>query len=130
MPLHGHSDGEESEPYTHNQWQCNPCAEYGAFKFLGMPVRVHSSNDNARSSLRGSLQQMLMAIDQMPLSHQQERDLQPLALKKWAGLARHSNTLSPFQEGWTGSAISGQRTQEFAGIQDSTAGLVAMELRP
>ena len=73
---------------------------------------------------------MLMAIDQMPLSHQQERDLQPLALKEWAGLARHSNALSPFQEGWTGSAISGQRTQEFAGIQDSTAGLVAMELRP
>ena len=99
-----------------------PPAEDGVFKFLGMPVRVYTSNDDARSSLRGSLQQMLTVIDQTPLSHQQklrlfkhgvcprlswpllveefpiswlERDLQPLAtkaLKEWAGLARHSNT--------------------------------------
>ena len=99
-----------------------PPAEDRVFKFLGMPVRVHSSNDDARSSLRGSLQQMLTAIDKTPLTRQQklrlfkfgvcprlswpllvedfpitwlERDLQPLAtkaLKEWAGLARHSNT--------------------------------------
>ena len=99
-----------------------PPAKDGVFKFLGMPVRVHSSNDDARSSLRGSLQQMLTAIDNTPLTRQQklrlfkygvcprlswpllvedfpiswlERDLQPLAtkaLKEWAGLARHSNT--------------------------------------
>ena len=99
-----------------------PPAEDGAFKFLGMPVRVYNSNDDARSSLRGSLQQMLTAIDQTPLFRQQklrlykhgvcprlswpllveafpvswlERDLQPLAtkaLKEWVGLARHSNT--------------------------------------
>ena len=99
-----------------------PPVEDGVFKFLGMPVRVYTSNDDARSSLRGSLQQMLSVIDQTPLSRQQklrlfkhgvcprlswplmveefpiswlERDLQPLAtkaLKEWAGLARHSNT--------------------------------------
>ena len=96
-----------------------PLAEDGAFKFLGMPVRVHSSNDDEGPSLRGSLQQMLTAIDKTPLTRQQklrlfkhgvcprlswplpvedfpiswmERELQPLALKEWAGLARHSNT--------------------------------------
>ena len=99
-----------------------PPAEDGAFKFLGMPVRVHSSNDDARSALRGSLLQMLTEIDKTPLTRQQklrlfkqgvcprlswpllvedfpvtwmERVLQPLAtkaLKELAGLARHSNT--------------------------------------
>ena len=94
-----------------------PPAEDGAFKFLGMPVRVYNSNDDARSSLRGSLQQMLTAIDQTPLSRQQklrlyklswpliveafpiswlERDLATKALKEWAGLACHSNTSIPF----------------------------------
>ena len=124
MPLNGHSgiNGEESETYTLNQWQSDPPAEDGAFRFLGMPVRVHSSNDDARSALRGSLLQMLTAIDKTPLTRQQklrlfkqgdcprlswpllvedfpvtwmERVLQPLAtkaLKEWVGLARHSNT--------------------------------------
>ena len=45
-----------------------PPAEDGAFKFLGMPVRVHSSNDDARSSLQGSLQRMLTVIDETPLT--------------------------------------------------------------
>ena len=99
-----------------------PAAEDGEFKFLGMPVRLHSSNDVARSALKGSLQRMLSAIDESPLTRQQklrlykhgvcprlswpllveefpitwlERDLQPLAtsaLKRWSGLAKHSNT--------------------------------------
>ena len=99
-----------------------PTAEEGEFKFLGMPVRLHSSNDVARSALKGSLQRMLSAIDESPLTCQQklrlykhgvcprlswpllveefpitwlERDLQPLAtsaLKCWSGLAKHSNT--------------------------------------
>ena len=100
-----------------------PPAEDGAFKFLGMPVRVHSSNDDARSSLQGSLQRMLTVIDETPLTRQQklrlfkhgvcprlswpllvpiswlERELQPLAtkaLKQWSGLARHSNTSTLF----------------------------------
>ena len=47
-------------------------AEDGAFKFLGMPVRVHSSNDDARSSLQGSLQRMLTVIDETPPTRQQK----------------------------------------------------------
>ena len=76
MPLHGHSGiyGEEGEPYTHIQWERDPpCRRWGgAFKFLGMSVRVHSSNDDARSSLRGSLQEMLTAIDKTHLTRQQK----------------------------------------------------------
>ena len=49
-----------------------PPAEDGAFKFLGMPVRVHSSNDDARSSLQGSLQRMLTVIDETPPTRQQK----------------------------------------------------------
>ena len=139
MPLNCHSgvNGEESEPYTHNQWQTDPPAEDGTFKYPGMTVRVHSSNDDARSSLRGSSQQMLTAIDKTPLTHQQklhlfkhgvcpwpvhvedfpitwlERDLQPLAtkaFKEWAGFSHHANTSILFfssQEGWSGSDFSG-----------------------
>ena len=100
-----------------------PAAEDDAFKFLGMPVR---NNTTARSSLQGTLQSMLNAIDETPLTRQQklrlfkhgvcprlswpllvevfpiswlERELQPLAtkaLKKWVGLARPSNTLILF----------------------------------
>ena len=99
-----------------------PPAEEETFKFLGMPVRIYSSNESARSSLQSTLQQMLTAIDETPLTRQQklrlfkqgvcprlswpllmedfpitwlERELQPLAtkaLKKWAGLTRSSNT--------------------------------------
>ena len=99
-----------------------PTSEDGEFKFLGMPVRLHSSNDEARSALKGSLQRMLSAIDESPLTRQQklrlykhgvcprlswpllveefpitwlEQDLQPLAtsaLKRWSGLAKFSNT--------------------------------------
>ena len=99
-----------------------PPAEDDAFRFLGMPVRVYSSNSTARSSLLESLQQMLSVIDESPLSRLQklrlfkhgvcprlswpllvevfpiswlERVLQPLAtraLKRWAGLTRSSNT--------------------------------------
>ena len=39
---------------------------------MGMPVRVHSSNDDARSSLQGSLLQMLTVIDQKPLTRHQK----------------------------------------------------------
>ena len=38
-------------------------AEDGKFKFLGMPVRVCSSNEEARSSLQETLRKMLSAID-------------------------------------------------------------------
>ena len=99
-----------------------PAAEDDAFKFLGMPVRVYANTNTARSSLQGTLQSMLNAIDETPLTRQQklrlfkhgvcprlswpllvevfpiswlERELQPLAtkaLKKWVGLARPSNT--------------------------------------
>ena len=98
-----------------------PPAEDGEFKFLGMPVRLHSNNSVARSSLISTLRLMLSAIDQSPLTRQQklrlfkhgvcprlswpllvesfpeswlEKELQPLAtkaLKSWAGLARHAN---------------------------------------
>ena len=98
-----------------------PSAETISFKFLGMPVRVYTTNADARSSLQESLQRMLTAIDETLLTRQQklrlfkhgvcprlswpllvedfpiswlERELQPLAtkaLKKWAGLARSSN---------------------------------------
>ena len=40
-----------------------------------MPVRVHPSNDDARSSLRGSLQQMLTAFDKTPQTCQQKLHL-------------------------------------------------------
>ena len=99
-----------------------PVAEDEAFKFLGMPVRLYTSNITARSSLQGTLSKMLTAIDETSLSRQQklrlfkqgicprlswpllvedfpitwlERELQPLAtkaLKKWAGLTKSSNT--------------------------------------
>ena len=116
------STGKRVSPTLSISGRVIPPAEDGAFKFLGMLVRVHSSNDDARSALRGSLLQMLTAIDKTPLTRQQklrlfkqgvcprlswpllvedfpvtwlERVLQPLAtkaLKEWAGLARHSNT--------------------------------------
>ena len=41
------------------------------FKFLGMPVRVYTSNPVARTSLQESLQQMLSVIDNTPLTRQQ-----------------------------------------------------------
>ena len=52
-----------------------PTAENGEFKFLGMPVRLHSSNDEARSTLKRSLQRMLSAIDESPLTRQQKLHL-------------------------------------------------------
>ena len=98
-----------------------PPVEDGGFKFLGKTIRLHKNNSEARSKLLSSLQRMLSAIDESPLTRQQklrlfkqgvcprmswpllvesfpetwlERVLQPLAtkaLKSWAGLARHSN---------------------------------------
>ena len=49
-----------------------PTAEDGEFKFLGMLVRLHSSNDEARLVLKESLQRMLSAIDESPLTRQQK----------------------------------------------------------
>ena len=102
--------------------QTIPPAEDNSFKFLGMPVSVYRNSNVARLSIKRSLQQMLNEIDATPLTRQQklrlfkygvcprlswplsvedlpitwlERELQPLAtkaLKKWAGLARCSNT--------------------------------------
>ena len=99
-----------------------PTAEDGEFKFLGVPVRVCSSNEEARSSLQETLRKMLSATDATLLTHHQklqlfihgvcprlswpllvetfptswlERVLQPMAtkaLKSWPGLARHSNS--------------------------------------
>ena len=99
-----------------------PPAEPESFKFLGMPVRVYTNNDMARSSLLDTLHRYLAAIDDTPLTRQQklrlfkfgvcprlswpllvevfpiswlERELQPLAtraLKKWSGLTSSSNT--------------------------------------
>ena len=116
------STGKRVCPFLTISGDSIPPAEDGVFKFLGMPVRVHSSNDDARSSLQGSLQRMLTVIAETPLTRQQklrlfkhvvcprlswpllvedfsiswlERELQPLAtkaLKQWSGLARHSNT--------------------------------------
>ena len=102
--------------------ECVSPVEDDSFKFLGMPVRVYNNNNAARTSLLENLQRMLGLIDDAPLTRQQklrlfkqgvcprltwsllvedlpitwlERELQPLAtkaLKKWAGLARSSNT--------------------------------------
>ena len=99
-----------------------PVVDDNSFKFLGKPVHFYKSNHSARDSIRQHLQQMLDAIDNTPLTRQQnlclfrfrvcprmswplliedlpiswlERELQPLAttaLKKWAGLARSSCT--------------------------------------
>ena len=99
-----------------------PPVKDDTFKFLGMPVRVCKNNDTAKASLQENLQRMLTLIDEAPLTRQQklrlfkhgvcprlswsllvedlsitwlERELQPLAtkaLKRWAGLARSSNT--------------------------------------
>ena len=113
------STGKRVSPTLSISGRVIPPAEDCVFKFLGMLVQVHSSNDDARSALRGSLLQMLTAIDKTrqqklrlfkkgvfprlswPLLVEDfpvtwlERVLQPLAtkaLKEWAGLARHSNT--------------------------------------
>ena len=66
------STGKRVSPTLSISGRVIPPAEDGAFKFLGMLVRVHSSNDDARSALRGSLLQMLTAIDKTPLTHQQK----------------------------------------------------------
>ena len=42
------------------------------FKFLGMPVHVSSINTTARSALQDTLQKMLAAIDEAPLTPQQK----------------------------------------------------------
>ena len=116
------STGKRVSPILTISGRVIPPVEDGAFKFLGMPVWVYSSNDDAWSSLRGYLQHMLMAIDKTPLTCQQKlrlfkhgvcprlswfllvddfpiswlkRDLQPLAteaLMEWARLTRHSYT--------------------------------------
>ena len=116
------STGKRVNPNLTISGERIPPAEDDAFKFLGMPVRIYSSNVSARLSLQITLQRMLSAIDKTPLTRQQklclfkhgvcprlswpldvedfpitwlERDLQPLAtkaLKKWAGLTSPSNT--------------------------------------
>ena len=99
-----------------------PVEDDDIFKFMGMPVRVYRNNEVARLSIQGNLHRMLDAVNTTPFTRQQklrlfrygvsprmlwpltvedlpiswlERELQPLAtkaLKKWAGLARSSNT--------------------------------------
>ena len=116
------STGKRVNPKLTISGERIPPAEEDAFKFLGMTVRIYSSNVSARSSLQRTLQKMLTAIDETPLTRQQklrlfkhgvcprlswplvvedfpitwlERHLQPLAtkaLKKWAGLTSSSNT--------------------------------------
>ena len=113
---------EASDPTLTINGDRIPTAEDGEFKFLGMPVRVCSSNEEARSSLQETLRKMLSATDATPLTRHQkirlykhgvcprfswpllvetfptswpERVLQPMAtnaLKSLAGLARHSNS--------------------------------------
>ena len=103
-----------------------PLVENDSFKFLGMPVQFYKDNNAARMFLKQTLQQMLVSIEEVPLTRQQklclfkqcvcprlawplltedlpitwlERVLQPLvtkALKRWAGLARSSNTFIHF----------------------------------
>ena len=110
----------------------------------GYHVRVHSSNDGTRSSLRGSLQQMLTAIDKTP-SQQKLRlfkygvcprpllvedfritwlecDLQPLAtkaLKEWAGLAHHTNTSILFLPAKRGDLVLPSLVREHKKLQAS-----------
>ena len=115
------SSGRQVEGSLSISGDCIPPVEDGVFKFLGKPVRLHSNNNEARSTLLSSLRRMLSAINETPLTRQQklrlfkqgvcprlswpllvesfpeswlEKELQPLAtkaLKSWAGLARHSN---------------------------------------
>ena len=47
-----------------------PIAEDESFKFLGMPVRIYSNNNSARSSLQDSLRKMLVVIDETPVTRQ------------------------------------------------------------
>lgn len=116
------SSGKRVTPRLSIAGQTIPAVEDDTFKFLGMPVRVAKNNRVARSVIKDDLLRMLSAIDSAPLTRQQklrlyrfgvcprlswplsvevlpiswvERDLQPLAtksLKRWAGLARSSNT--------------------------------------
>ena len=46
-----------------------------AFKFLGMPVRVCANNQDARTSLKDLLDEMLVAIDSVPVTRQQKMRL-------------------------------------------------------
>ena len=124
MPLHGHSGVTRKSvcPSLTISGDRIPPLEDNAFKFLGMPVRVYSSNDTARTYL----EQMLTTIDESLMSLQQnlhlfkhgvcpriswpllvevflvswlERELQPLAtrgLKNWAGPVTSSNTSTLF----------------------------------
>ena len=49
-----------------------PPTEANSFKFLGMPVRVHTNNNTARSSLLDTLHRFLSAIDDTPVTRQQK----------------------------------------------------------
>ena len=49
-----------------------PLLEDDSFRFLGMPVRVYSNNQTARTSMKESLKSMLEAVDQVPVTRQQK----------------------------------------------------------
>ena len=68
--------------------------EWDGVFVISVPVRVHSSNDDARSALQGSLQKMLMAIDKTPLTHQQKLHLFEQGVCRHPGICRHPRLYS------------------------------------
>ena len=126
------STGRKIDPGLSLNGEMIPATGDDGFKFLGMLVRVHNYNNDARTSLLKNLKRMLEVVDRSPVTcHQKirlyklgicprlswtlmveefpltwlERCLQPLAirfLKKWVGLAQPSNTAILFLPKRTG----------------------------